>query len=760
MDPADVTPTNAAIAFMERPLPDDLRSFALKDVTDLLSAGAYRKVSLNVEIEGFKVVAGNKGALTSAQGTLRRIERNAKKLVARRTALLRREGLTKSDISPQASVKRPGSPSSFDDAQPEPKQRRLGQDETDESGIAGGAHGGALDNVEGSAIAGVEGSAVGDGEKGKDVVESPEDGAVAAAQDDALPDDSTAGTATVAASVGAQHNDTAIPSGPIVTATGAQGGAHEDAVIPSSSVVTAAGAQGGPARDDAVSPSSSVVTAAGAQGGPARDDAVSPSSSVVTAAGAQGGALHDAAIPSSSVVTAAGAQGGAREGAAALGAQSVATITSGSAVTPAGAQVTAAAGAPVQHAEGDGPKDEFAGLIPMPSEDDETSSSDEGSDDEKDDADWDELYPEWGGVQKHLPDKWEQLTPEKQQQLRKAASEAYTRWKLYREPIPNWVRTWCRRAPQLLPALTSHCYELAASTLIIQNGRTMCSWHTYHDHSGNPLYDEAAQNTDDHVTGIHFPPIKDALRHPSYLDRGYKENESGVRIPVKKGKKVKVLPVNPNWTKERVLEFFPLREIVGGSQVHGLHCGCLLDEVLMDFYFWKVTKLMSESVPGREEHWGSGGKLRPSHPRERLLLFTVVNTWYNGTTENLFHYDENGMRNTEEIQTVRHLAYQLKLHGHLLRKYAHVLAADEAARPGLGDGPILDKEFWERLWAIGRSRRRVNVHGPKVALKRKPNPRRKRGLEALSMGKMLRDRRLKDRKQIFAHKRALKSVSK
>ncbi|KAF6758700.1 hypothetical protein DFP72DRAFT_887987 [Ephemerocybe angulata] len=244
----------------------------------------------------------------------------------------------------------------------------------------------------------------------------------------------------------------------------------------------------------------------------------------------------------------------------------------------------------------------------------------------------------------HLGDKWENLGVEKRAELIRRIWKAFNEWLDNGTPIPADLRTWARRAPALVPEMTTHSFDLAASLLINLEGRTVCPYHTmyergtevHHDYNNDPT------ETFYQVTGVPHRPLKDVkanskegtpavhtrLQNTSYLDRPTESLPSG--------KKRKRSTWNENFTRERILSFFPMY-----NGRYGMHCGCDLDEVMIDFVLWKTVKIESYSHPHLVEGWGEG-RLRPMKPRDRAFVAVLVTRVFCYDFHYFFDFDSNG----------------------------------------------------------------------------------------------------------------------
>ncbi|KAJ2935061.1 hypothetical protein H1R20_g1995, partial [Candolleomyces eurysporus] len=184
----------------------------------------------------------------------------------------------------------------------------------------------------------------------------------------------------------------------------------------------------------------------------------------------------------------------------------------------------------------------------------------------------------------HFPSYWKNLDLPQQGKLLNSGAEAFQAFRDKNIPLPDRVRTWVRRHSDYLPEVSGWSEKLAASCFILGNGRTVCQYHTVYEHGKKTTHD------------------------------GNLNDKSDLS--------------NPNFTLENVLKFFPMKH---GRRI--LHCGCLYEHVLIDFWLWKGFALTSLSHPERMEGFGM-----PLKPRERYLFCLGLKSFC-VTLENLYEYD-------------------------------------------------------------------------------------------------------------------------
>jgi hypothetical protein len=73
-----------------------------------------------------------------------------------------------------------------------------------------------------------------------------------------------------------------------------------------------------------------------------------------------------------------------------------------------------------------------------------------------------------------------------------------------------------------------------------------------------------------------------------------------------------------------------------------MNCGCLLDEVLLDLFFWKSGTLRSAST-GVVEDWGPN----PLRPRDRAFVCDSIRDVGAIKVDDIYAYDGNWKKRTE-----------------------------------------------------------------------------------------------------------------
>ncbi|RXW14921.1 hypothetical protein EST38_g10933 [Candolleomyces aberdarensis] len=264
----------------------------------------------------------------------------------------------------------------------------------------------------------------------------------------------------------------------------------------------------------------------------------------------------------------------------------------------------------VAHASSDNGSDESEWF-----EDMDVDSS--GSNSEDSSSDIVELQPAVG--KSHFPAYWKNLDLIQQGKLLNSSAEAFQAFRDKNVPLPDRVRTWTRRHSDYLPEVSGWSEKVAASCFILGNGRTVCQYHTVYEHGRKITHDGNLNDKSDYsVTGVPYPPSFTPLEQYSIL-------LPPPRVPGRREQ-----PKNPNFTLENVHKFFPMRH---GRRI--LHCGCLYEHVLMDFWLWKGFALTSLSHTDRKEGFGM-----PLKPREHYLFCLGLKSFCI-TLESLYEYDHH-----------------------------------------------------------------------------------------------------------------------
>ncbi|KAJ3521136.1 hypothetical protein NMY22_g12439 [Coprinellus aureogranulatus] len=297
-------------------------------------------------------------------------------------------------------------------------------------------------------------------------------------------------------------------------------------------------------------------------------------------------------------------------------------------------------------------------------------------------------------LKEHKGANWDALKQPERDWLIEEIKQAFIRHQKYNEPLPCFVKTWIRRTQHLGADIVQWSEALACSVFILNNGRTICHYHTKTDHNvsitdftptrvpkkkGDVAAKEEPEDEEDEdgladedADGEDDPdPLQLPLRAPllspivsttpivagtttasgkkkACHDFVFKPKVTGVTYRPRKGaasalKKPSFLQRsgkkgsrsdalwNPEFTLGNVKAFFPEED---GRRV--LHCGCILGPAVIDLVLWKTTEIYSHSQNISE------GYGRALSPRERLYLCTVLGENTGISVRNLFSNDSKG----------------------------------------------------------------------------------------------------------------------
>ncbi|RXW14432.1 hypothetical protein EST38_g11422 [Candolleomyces aberdarensis] len=232
--------------------------------------------------------------------------------------------------------------------------------------------------------------------------------------------------------------------------------------------------------------------------------------------------------------------------------------------------------------------------------------------------------------QKHLSSNWKNLKRKKRIELTRKGSEAMDLFTKFNRPLSDQVRCWVRRYSGYLPIAGTHSQRLAASCFILNNSRTVCHYHTVYEHGLKNLNDSSKkQKNENKVTGVPFAPEPFEVDEEGNAKKPKKDQDLEILMP-KHG--LAEGQWNPHFTLQNVLSFFLVKE---GR--HILHCGCILEDALMDLFMWKTVKLHSISL-GIEETFG-----KPVKPRERAYMVESMD-YLCCFLEDIYGYKDNGTK--------------------------------------------------------------------------------------------------------------------
>ncbi|KAF6755504.1 hypothetical protein DFP72DRAFT_1122228 [Ephemerocybe angulata] len=241
-------------------------------------------------------------------------------------------------------------------------------------------------------------------------------------------------------------------------------------------------------------------------------------------------------------------------------------------------------------------------------------------------------------------------------QLQEYAPTVVHNYVVARTPVPTAYRRMARACQEFLPEAGTLSFDFAIQFFVTMPQRgnglwtTRCHYHTIldqtatindidnayrHEHpelylgkDGKPVVFKGHL-----VTGVPFERSSGTFVPPKILKRT--PTDKTARVPKVPGGNdlPRSLPEPPNHlTTQEWLEFYLLDE--DGN--YSLHCGCQLDEVLLDFYDWKSSPPLVSVTTGAKELLGN-----PPDPRLRMH-FNAAQRRKGVKLDRLYKYDFNG----------------------------------------------------------------------------------------------------------------------
>ncbi|KAJ2935920.1 hypothetical protein H1R20_g1174, partial [Candolleomyces eurysporus] len=264
--------------------------------------------------------------------------------------------------------------------------------------------------------------------------------------------------------------------------------------------------------------------------------------------------------------------------------------------------------------------------------DGEDNKDDNGNN--EDDATQAQQVPTTSTTSGRHPDIYANLNPVQLHAIHEEAAADFAQHIELNLPLSHTTRTWIRRGQPVLQQAAFYSKKLAASCMILSSAVTKCPYHFMN--AASTVHD--LQSGCRKATGVPFQPDKTKVGRVdiTHLDRPNRVDSMGRIRPPRPNS------YNPNFTLERVMQFFP----VAANGVAHLHCGCALEEVLLDFAFWKRTTVVSAST-GASEYFAI-----PLKPRDRLFLCHVLRQ-LNVTLDFIYEYDTNGKHTSVEQRTLK-----------------------------------------------------------------------------------------------------------
>ena len=193
--------------------------------------------------------------------------------------------------------------------------------------------------------------------------------------------------------------------------------------------------------------------------------------------------------------------------------------------------------------------------------------------------------------------------------------QAFEKYLATREPIPYYLRQWCRRESSFMPMVATYSRELALMCLTTRVRNIICHYHSRHT-SSKYSNDHALSDKRPHikVTGVAYPRTAVSKQVKEEDDEDEDDNDDhGTGSEVKAGM--------------------------------ALHCGCWTDDALLDFFLWKTTTIQSPSTQV-SDRWRED----ILEPRQRAFVTTAFKEYSGLKVDNLYNYNSEGkVQNTPKL---------------------------------------------------------------------------------------------------------------
>ncbi|KAF6749401.1 hypothetical protein DFP72DRAFT_852548 [Ephemerocybe angulata] len=238
--------------------------------------------------------------------------------------------------------------------------------------------------------------------------------------------------------------------------------------------------------------------------------------------------------------------------------------------------------------------------------------------------------------------------------------------------IPSRVRSKARKEQGFLQEAGTLSRVFALSNLILskKRGLTKCQYHSYIDHAQRAYNDfefelKAVKGKEGRmrrpklvpqVTGIPLKASTEVLAPEHFLFKVPSASTSidVTRLPAADDDPSFIKPQVNGLDEAALLTFFQC-----SNGEYYLHCGCPLEEVLLEFYIWKSNRLLRSPTTGAEEPLGA-----PTEPRPRFHYHAFL-TALGVRVDNLYQFDAKGnRRNTTNLP--EHLERLSKYYGDIL----------------------------------------------------------------------------------------------
>ncbi|KAH6917656.1 hypothetical protein BKA70DRAFT_340507 [Coprinopsis sp. MPI-PUGE-AT-0042] len=244
--------------------------------------------------------------------------------------------------------------------------------------------------------------------------------------------------------------------------------------------------------------------------------------------------------------------------------------------------------------------------------------------------------------------------------------------------ISNNTRSYARKHQSFCPGLATVSRLLLLQVFILKNYLTQCHFHTLTERGPNGKNDFNREPGSKHeVSGVPYPTSKAALAKPEVQERLGHRQPRTVGVIAKDATAPPLKHVNKagGLTLEELYSFYRFED---GRYI--LHCGCDLEEVLLDFFLWKTSPLLTSHSKGHREEYGS-----PLSPRQRLYQFVNLQTLHFRLDDHLLYDTRGHIRTIVNRRRSLHAAIQQEVD-------AENLAAEKA------EGSKASEKKEKRVW--------------------------------------------------------------
>ncbi|KAH6905369.1 hypothetical protein BKA70DRAFT_1033651, partial [Coprinopsis sp. MPI-PUGE-AT-0042] len=185
---------------------------------------------------------------------------------------------------------------------------------------------------------------------------------------------------------------------------------------------------------------------------------------------------------------------------------------------------------------------------------------------------------------------------------------------------------------------------LLLQVFILKNYLTQCHFHTWTERGASGKNDfNLKPGSKDSVTGVPYPPSKDVKATPDLRDRmGRKQPRTVITIGTNQHPPLKHINNTSGLSLDDLYSFYRKE-----GKRYVLHCGCDLEEVLLDFLVWKTSPPLRSRSKGIEEDLGS-----PLHPREQLYQYDMLQSLHFRLDDHLFYDLEGSFRSLSQTKNL------------------------------------------------------------------------------------------------------------